>query len=395
VLTFTGQEAEMRAMRAGLCVLWVAACGGDPDGDPMMVPPDEVKAPEIGKGDHTAASVTLTVIATSKSGEGALNRPRDLAFNPLRPDELWIVNDGDDSMTIVSGASQDTRTSENRYDVAAEHFMKRSSSIAFGADATTIGKQGTFATCGETLDRRNNGPGNTVDFMGPVLWSSDLSVFAKMDPDGLGSHLDMLHVSPLCMGIAHQEANIYWTVCGRDGSIVKYDFHDDHGVGQDDHADGEERRYAMGLLGYVEDVPSHIFYRAADKLLYIADTGNQRIAKLDTKDEFIDGNLATPDGFGFTQAAYFKMGGEVLSDVVPASTKHLEAPSGLEIKGDFVYVSDHQNGRISAFTLAGERVNYLDTGLGKGALSGMAFGPDGKLYVVDMVGHRVLRIDSK
>jgi hypothetical protein len=37
-------------------------------------------------------------------------------------------------------------------------------------------------------------------------------------------------------------------------------------------------------------------------------------------------------------------------------------------------------------------VNWLDTGLFN-ALSGMAFGPDGKLYLVDMTGDRVLRID--
>jgi hypothetical protein len=38
-------------------------------------------------------------------------------------------------------------------------------------------------------------------------------------------------------------------------------------------------------------------------------------------------------------------------------------------------------------------VSHLDTGLPSGAFSGLAFGPDGKLYFVDMIGHRVLRID--
>jgi sugar lactone lactonase YvrE len=39
------------------------------------------------------------------------------------------------------------------------------------------------------------------------------------------------------------------------------------------------------------------------------------------------------------------------------------------------------------------QVNYLDTGLPAGSLSGMAFGPDKKLYFVDVLGGRVLRVD--
>ena len=43
--------------------------------------------------------------------------------------------------------------------------------------------------------------------------------------------------------------------------------------------------------------------------------------------------------------------------------------------------------------MEGELLNYLDTGLGEGRLSGITFGPDGKLYFVDMVGNQVLRVD--
>jgi len=71
----------------------------------------------------------------------------------------------------------------------------------------------------------------------------------------------------------------------------------------------------------------------------------------------------------------------------------LERPSGLALWNGHLYVADNANGRISAFTLDGERANYLDTGLDAGALSGLAFGPDGKLYFVDMQTNRVLRID--
>ena len=81
----------------------------------------------------------------------------------------------------------------------------------------------------------------------------------------------------------------------------------------------------------------------------------------------------------------------VLTDVVPPGV--LVAPSGLELRNDVLYVSDNGTGRIVAFDLNGKQLNALDTGLGPGALAGMAFGPDGKIYFVDMIGSRLMRID--
>lgn len=71
----------------------------------------------------------------------------------------------------------------------------------------------------------------------------------------------------------------------------------------------------------------------------------------------------------------------------------VERRSGIEVRGDLIYVSDNASGRISAFTKAGERVNWLDTDLPAGSLAGITFGPDDKLYFVDMLGDRVYRID--
>ncbi len=82
----------------------------------------------------------------------------------------------------------------------------------------------------------------------------------------------------------------------------------------------------------------------------------------------------------------------MLTEVVSQASQQVYTPSGLELFEGLVYVSDPASGRISAFTPEGELVNWLDTGLFN-ALSGMAFGPDGKLYLVDMTGDRVLRID--
>lgn len=371
-------------------VLLVTACsssGTSATGAGAPVGKAAVPAPELGNGDHSPSSVDWTEIATASAG---LKTPRDLAFNPRVPDQLWVLDLADESVVIVANASTDARTSQRRKDGYALHFMAKPAAIDFGADATTIGLPGTFATCGESRDTYDDTkPAN--DFMGPTLWSSDLTVFAKKNPNGLGSHLDMLHQSPLCMGISHETANRYWVFEGLTGSIGHYDFMKDNGIGNDDHSDGEYWRYATGQVKYTKGVPSSLFYRAEDAMLYIADSGNARIAKLDTK----SGKKGKAIGTMEPMAASYAMDSAAVADVVPASSGLVIRPSGLELRNDIIYVSDNAASRISAFSLEGEQLNWLDTGLPAGSLGGMAFGPDGKLYVADMVGNRVLRVDPR
>ncbi len=354
----------------------------NPSEVPDEAPP--VKASELGTGDHSPSSVRLTEIA----GPAAkLNKPRDLAFNSRRPDELWVVNLGDESVTIIFDASTDARRTDWRKDADAMHFMANPSSISFGADDTTFGVPGTFATCGESRNTYDSTkPPN--DFMGPALWSSDLSIFAKKNPYRLGSHLDMLHDSPNCMGIAHESANVYWAFGGQANAILKYNFVADHGVGKDDHSDGQSWEYVRGQVKYVPGIPSHLAFDPADSMLYVADTGNARVARLDTTSGTRGIKLATKE----PRAGFWRINDAVLTDAVPASAG-LVAPSGVEIKGEYLYVSDSATSRITAFTRSGEQVNYLDTGLPSGSLSGMAFGPDGRIYFVDILGNRVLRIE--
>ena len=110
----------------------VTGCGG---GDEESSPTGERRATELGRGDHSPTSVTFTEIATKAD---KLSYPRDLAFNPLRPDELWIVSAGDGGMVIVHDASTDGRRAERLRDPAASHFMPNPSSIAFGDEATRL-----------------------------------------------------------------------------------------------------------------------------------------------------------------------------------------------------------------------------------------------------------------
>ncbi|MBL0192616.1 MAG: hypothetical protein IPQ09_00070 [Myxococcales bacterium] len=355
---------------------------GAPTPPASSAPP---KAPMLGKGDGSPGSVTLTEIANADAG---LKDPTDLDWNPMKPTELWVVNRGDDSIVTVSEAPTDARATVRRRDPAAVHFMPNPTGIAFGGNETTFGVPGTFAACGESRNERANGSAN--DFMGPALWSSDPTIFAKKDPIGLGSHLDMLHNTPLCMGITHETANRYWVTGGFNKSIDLYDFKRDHNVGQDDHSDGESFQYARGELGYVEGVPSHLAYKVDTKMVYVADTGNKRILSLDAK----TGTEAKKVRAKEKMAVAVEMDGATLADVVPA-TFGLQEPSGITLNADILYVTDHATSRIHAFSLDGKELQRLDTGLAPGSLGGIRVGPDKKIYIVDRVESRVLRIDPK
>jgi hypothetical protein len=355
-------------------------------------------------GDRSTATPRLTVVAEHPY----LRQPRDLAFNPRVPGELWVVNGAGDSVAIIHDADGGATQIEERRDGQASHFMHRPSAIAFGGDATTIDEPGTFATAQESAN--DAVPYTGDDFMGPTLFSSGLDIFGRQPPFGrAGSHLDMLHESPLAMGIAWERDNVYWVAGGKAGDIVRYDFQTDHGVGNHDHSDGIIAHYATGQLRHVPGVPSHMAYHVTSGLLFIADTGNGRVVSLDTR----SGSLAGPGpqvepGVTSSTVSGAALAGFVCSTIVlgeprqvaaslgtlVAPSAPLQQPSGLEIDGDVVFVGDYASGIIYAFDLEGRQINALDTGLGPSALMGIALGPDGRLYLVDALRHRVLRIDA-
>lgn len=341
-----------------LCDVASGACAALPPGHP------------IGWRDGAATSVDLVVVLD----QGQAREPTDVEFHPDRPSEMWVVNRKDDSVIIVHDPGLPTGSWERKHDPDAQHFMHRPPAFAFGA-------ADTFGTCGD-------GDGGD-HFMGPALFPADLAVFAKATPNGLGSHIDMLHSTSFCRGIAHQEANVYWAFNAELGSLDKYDFHQDHGPGNDDHSDGEIWRYALGLVTGVDGLSSHVSYRAEDRMLYVADTGASRVARLDTASGTPGATFAGDEGI----ATRRYVDGAVLVDVVPPGT--LQQPSGIELHDELVYVSDAATSRFSAFDLAGQLVRTLDTGLPPGSLSGFTFGPDGKVYFVDHLSGLVYRIDPK
>lgn len=355
-------------MRLVVFLALAAGCTGASDiEDPVAV------VPELGLADERA----FTVVADD---DDDLSRPRDLAFNPERPDELWVVNQSTDGVVLLFDPGSDDQEAEERIDAHGLHFMDEVSSIAFGAP-------GTFGSCGESMNTYN-GQESPNTFMGPVLWPSDLDIYAEVNQHNmlLGSHLDMLHQSPLCMGIAHDDDNAYWVFDGHNGNLVYYDFQEDHGPGYDDHSDGIVRRYHEVELEYEAGVPGHLALDAASGLLYVADTGDGRILRVNTGTGEVGKALRQMNE---PLEEYVEMDDVAWDEMIEG----LDQPSGIALVGGRLFVTDHGTGEIIAYDLDGAELDRVETGAD--GIMGITAGPDGKLWYVDGEAEQVVRLDPE
>ena len=306
------------------------------------------------------------VVATFLEG---LNT-RDLDFNPHHEGQLWVVNRADDSTLIIHDSTTEEPRFEYRRDSNASHFMEEVSSIAFASDFNN------FATCQES---RNSMDGTYFpdDFMGPALWSADLDVYAVVNQNDwvlLGSHIDMLHQSPYCMGIEHERENAYWVTDGFTGDVVRYDFVVDHGPGYDDHSDGIVRRYSEIEFTRVADVPSHLALDKDTNWLYIADTGGERIIRMDITSGLKYETLEPENEPLQEYTTYRNVTHEVFAD-------GLDQPSGIALTDDHIIVSLFGSSELVAFDYDGKEVDRIKTKAT--ALSGIAIDPNGELWYVD------------
>ena len=299
----------------------------------------------LGNGNHTTGGVNLSVVAGTAQG---LNVPRDIAFHPQRPGELWVMNWGDSSGSILfkenttpvwmcseayygtydgcdqgcgiqdpdcQNGSQQVYNNcsqghepnpsdqtkcyvpggENADSNVFPRYHKRLANSPSDMDYSTnlhfIARPAAIAFGANgnfTSAQEEDGytqPDTPYDFMGPTMWSSQLNLFNS----GHSSHLDMLHNSPNSVGVAWETDNVYWIYDGYHGSLTRYNFNQDHGPGGTDHSDGVVYRYADGQLGYEEGVPSHLVYE--NGMLYAADTENNRIVVLNTQTGSLGGNI--------------------------------------------------------------------------------------------------------
>ena len=126
-------------------------------------------------------------------------------------------------------------------------------------------------------------------------------------------------------------------------------------------------------------------------LLYIADTGNVRIAVLDTATGTV-GKQIFP-GFDSSNDRNHMNGAELVT-LVDAKTVEFEQPSGIELYDNLLWVTDNATSRIFAISLDGTLIDWLNTKLPINSLMGITFDHLGRLYIVDAVGNQVLRISA-
>ncbi len=385
-----GGESIPVAADAGLDADAAKSPEPGPDPDAAVAAPDaEAPAPDaapepdaappppglavLGDGAHTVDAVDLKRIAGRLEG---LDEPRDLGINPEAPEQLWILNQAQESMVVVFDHGEPGQRARKYRSRGGTHFMPRGAGLAFG-------QPGFMATVHEESEITQ--PTTPEDFMGPTLWPTDLELFDA----GHASHLDMLHNSPDAVGIAWDTGNAYWVFDGYHRALARYDFGRDHGPGQEDHSDGEVLRYAEGEVGYVENVPSHLAFDAASKLLYVADTGNGRVAVLDTQ----TGRRGRPIFPNYDGGTQYHVNDADIRTLVDG----LERPSGIALHDGVLFVGDNGTSKLYAYDLDGRLLDWLDLGshVRAGGLMGIEVDAQGRVYVVDGVGDAVLRISAR
>lgn len=324
---------------------------------------------------------TIPVVTTVNTGADNLNKPTDLDFYPiLAKNELWVINqrvesDGGSTTTFYNVGESD-QSSLHRVDGNSWHFMSLPTGIAFS-------ENGNFGNSAGVQDA-NHGGGT---FTGPSLWSSDPDIYAQPS-GGNGSHLDMLHGSPYTMGIASESENAFWVFDGWNNEIVRYDFVEDHGPGNDDHSDGIVRRYKDFTVLRDGDIPSHLVLDKTTGWLYIVDNGNDRVLRLDINSGNIGGSIPEINEPLAEHSSVINTTWEVIID------SGLDKPCGIEIIGNRLMVSDYATGEIIIYDMDNNfaelgRIETVDQGI-----TGIKVGPDGNLWYTNRINNSLNKVEA-
>ena len=322
----------------------------------------------------------ITEVATAQDG---LFGPTDLDFFPLLGrDELWVINrrtedEGGSTLTISEASEEEPSGMQIRVDGNAWHFMSLPTAMEFSSDNLN------FASAPGVQDaNHNNGT-----FTGPTLWSSDPSIYAQPS-GGNGSHLDMLHGSPFSLGIAHEVDNVWWIYDNWNKDIVRYDFVEDHGPGNDDHSDALVRRFRNIGINGDNDYPSHMILDKDSGWLYFVDNGNARVMRLDIN----SGTETTPLSLiNEPLVEHSEISGFVVEPVI---TSGLIKPCGIELIDNYLLVSDFDNGDIIVYDMANgfAEMGRIFTDLS--GITGLKIGPDGSIWFTNMLENTLHKIQA-
>jgi hypothetical protein len=321
------------------------------------------------------------------SSSDGLDKPTDLDFHPvLSRKELWVINKKTEanggSTTTYYNAGETNQTSETREDGNSWHFMSLPTGIAFGENENFANSTGVF-------DANHDGG---TPFTGPALWSSDPTIYAQPS-GGNGSHLDMLHESPECQGIAHEKGNAYWVFDGYSDDIVMYDFKEDHGPGNSYHSDAIVHRYADDEVAKdpSNKVVSHLVLDKETGWLYVVDHGNDRVFRIDINSGSVGGQPTYIGGEPLAEYRYIT--GYTQEDVV---TTGLAKPSGIDIIENRMIVSDYETSDIIIYDISSMPAIELGRiNTGASGIMGVKIGPEGRIWYVDYDGNKLYRIEGQ
>lgn len=330
---------------------------------------------------YTASGATYTYEVIANSSDQIVE-PTDLDFHPNG--DLWVINFGTEnsggSTVKITDPNSGSPTTLWQQDGNAWHFMSLPSGIAFS-------NNGNFATSTAVFDA--NHQSTTSPFTGPTLWSSDPAIYAQPS-GGNGSHIDMLHESPYCMGIAAYDDNAFWVFDKNSNDIVMYDFQEDHGPGNDDHSDAIVLRYPEVQVDWInQNIPSHLKYQKESDNLFIMDGGNGRIVMMEANSGTVGGTPA----FGPFEplAQYENVTGVTQVDLINTG---FTQGCGIDVIDHNIIISDFSNGDIIIFERNGNTAT--ETGrisTGSAGVAGVVIGPEGRIWYVNNTTNEVIKIE--
>lgn len=335
------------------------------------------KTVELGPGipnvidGYLGIDASVNVINTAAA---QVSSPRDLDFHPiLSRFELWVLNKGTEnsggSTVRFENAGLGDQSFEWEQDGNAWHFMSLPTGLAFGENEN-------FATSPGVYDANHDG-GNP--FTGPSLWSSEDDIYAEPS-GGNGSHLDMLHASPLSQGIAHEVDNVYWVVDGHNKDLVRYDFAEDHGPGNSYHGDATLHRFSDFEIEKDpnDHIVSHCVLDKETGWLYVVDHGNARVMRLDIN----SGGFGGVPSFGPFEDVqeYLYVSGYTYEEII---SDDLIEPAGIDIIGNRLLVSDHATGEVIVYDVDDSFVELGRIETGTPGIMGIKVGPWGRIWFVN------------
>ena len=333
--------------------------------------------------DYRTSIHSFTTIADASNG---IILPRDLDFHPvLTRNELWISLQSTEAVggktAKISSAGQSGQNVLVQKDGNAWHFMSMPTAIAFSDN-------GNFCTSPGILDANHTTTSASDHFTGPALWSSDPAIYAKPS-GGNGSHLDMLHQCPYAMGATWEVDNVFWVYDAYNSDLMRCDFGKDHGPGNDDHSNGKVKAYEDFPVSYINlDIPCHMALDGNKKWLYIVNGGGNKIIRMDITTGSQSGTF-TPYAEPLSENSVYT--GTTNSEYI---TTGFTQPSGIDIVGNRLIVSDYATGDIKLFDCSGATPISLATiKTGTAGVQGVKIGPDGKIWYVNRLNNTVMKVD--